>query len=117
MIPSHLIYSLLPTGKILRSDGGGEYSGTELKDWLAKTDIAHQVTLSYTPQLSGVAERVNRTIVESARSHMYGRKVSLKLWGLAMQCAVYVENWTTSSVSKVTPPAVVQFSKSGHLPP
>ena len=89
--------------KILRSDGGGEYIGTELKDWLEKAGIAHQVTPPYTPQLNGVAERANRTIVESARSQMYGRKVPLELWGLAMQCAVYVQNRSTPSASKVTP--------------
>ncbi len=103
MPPSDFFFSLNQQVKILRSDGGGEYSGSELKDWLAKAGIAHQVTPPYTPQLNGVAERANRTIVESARSQMYGRKVPLELWGLAIQCAVYVQNRSTPSASKVTP--------------
>ncbi len=87
----------------MRSDGGGEYGGNEFNDWLARNRITHQVTPPYTPQLNGVAERANRAIVESARSQMYGRKVPLELWGLAMQCAAYVKNRTVSSVSNMTP--------------
>lgn len=56
--------------KILKSD-------EDFEDWLAKDGIAHQVTPPYTTQINGVAERVNRTVIESARSQMYGRKVHL----------------------------------------
>ncbi len=72
--------------KILRTDGGGEFCSKEFEDWLGKAGIAHQVTPPYTPQLNGVAERVNRTVLESARSQMYGKKVPLELWGLAVLC-------------------------------
>jgi transposase InsO family protein len=89
--------------KILRTDGGGEFCSKEFEDWLGKAGIAHQVTPPYTPQLNGVAERVNRTVVESARSQMYGKKVPLELWGLAVLCAVYVQNRVISSTGKVTP--------------
>ena len=89
--------------KILRSDGGGEFCSKDFEDWLAKAGIAHQVTPPYTPQLNGVAERVNRTVVESARSQMFGKKVPLELWGLAVLCAVYVQNRAISSTGKVTP--------------
>ena len=89
--------------KILRSDGGGEFCSKEIEDWLAKAGIVHQVTPPYTPQLNGVAERTNRTVVESARSQMYWKKVPLELWGLAIQCASYVQNRAISSTGKVTP--------------
>jgi transposase InsO family protein len=86
----------------LRSDGGGEYGGNEFEDWLARTGITYQVTPPYTPQLNGVSERANRTIVETVRSQIYGRKVPLELWGFAMQCAAYVKNRAVSSVSNMT---------------
>ncbi len=54
--------------KFLRSDGGGEYCSKDFQDWLANSKIIYRVTPPYTPQLNGVAERSNRTIVESARS-------------------------------------------------
>jgi hypothetical protein len=34
---------------------------------------------------------------------MYGKKVPLELWGLAVLCAVYVQNRVISSTGKVTP--------------
>ena len=89
--------------KVLRSDGGGEYCSKDFRDWLANSGIIHRITPPYTPQLNGVAERSNRTIVESARSQMYGKKVPLELWGLAVQCAVYVQNRTTSCTNSKTP--------------
>lgn len=89
--------------KTLRSDGGGEYCGNEFQNWLAKAGISHQVTPPYTPQLNAVAERGNRTIVESARSQMYGKKVPLELWGFAVQCAVYVQNRAPPSAGHITP--------------
>ena len=61
---------------ILRSDGGGEYCSKDFENWLGKAGISHQVTPPYTPQLNGVAERTNRTVIESARSKMYGKKGS-----------------------------------------
>ncbi len=61
------------------------------------------MTPPYTPQLNGVAERSNRTIVESARSQMYGKRVSLEFWVLAVQCAVYVKNRTSPSARSKTP--------------
>ena len=53
--------------------------------------------------MNGVAERSNRTIVESARSQMYAKAVPLELWGLEVRCAVYVQKRTTSSASNTTP--------------
>ena len=34
---------------------------------------------------------------------MYGKKVPLELWGLAVLCAAYVQNRVISSTGKVTP--------------
>ena len=89
--------------KTLRSDGGGEFCNNEFRDWLANSGIIHQVTPPYTPQMNGVAERSNRTIVESARSQMYAKAVPLEFWGLAVRCAVYVQNRTVSSTSNKSP--------------
>lgn len=89
--------------KILRSDGGGEFCNNNLRDWLETNGITHQVTPPYTPQLNGVAERTMRTVVESARSQLHGKKVPLELWGLAVLSSAYVQNRTVSSTSNVTP--------------
>ncbi|CAI7884929.1 unnamed protein product [Closterium sp. NIES-53] len=54
--------------KRFRSDGGGEYTAQELGDWLEGRGIAHEFSTPYTPQQNGAAERLNRTLMESARS-------------------------------------------------
>ena len=56
----------------LRTDGGGEYVSREFEDYLVSKGISHQVTVRYTPEQNGVAERYNRTVVESARAMVFG---------------------------------------------
>ncbi len=48
--------------------GGGEYTSTEFENYLKNEGITHQLTVPKTPQQNGVAERMNRTLVESVRS-------------------------------------------------
>src|SRR5437667_7801959 len=46
--------------KYLRTDGGGEYTGT-LIPLLLSYSITHQPTAPYMPQSNGISERLNRT--------------------------------------------------------
>ncbi len=48
--------------KVLRSDNGGEYSSSAMRDYLKRCSIQAQRTIAYTPQQNGVAERMNRTL-------------------------------------------------------
>ena len=52
---------------ILRTDNGKEYVTNELKKYLRKKGIQHQLTVPYTPQQNGVAEKKNRILTESAK--------------------------------------------------
>ena len=57
------------TGKKLKcicSDNGGEYSGP-FDAYCKEHGIRHQFTPPKTPQLNGLAERMNMTIVERMR--------------------------------------------------
>ena len=56
--------------KILRSDRGGEYLSTEFLNHLREKGIISEWTPPYTPQLNGVAERRNRTLLDMVRSMM-----------------------------------------------
>ncbi len=47
------------TLKALRSDGGGEYVGHQLQDFLQQHGIEHQKTAPYSPQQNGTAEGLN----------------------------------------------------------
>jgi hypothetical protein len=53
--------------KILRSDGGGEYTSTAFKDFCTREGIVHEITAPYTPQHNGLCERRNRTIMDMTR--------------------------------------------------
>lgn len=52
---------------VLRTDNGKEYITRELDEFLRREGIQHQLTVAYTPQQNGVAERKNRTLTESAK--------------------------------------------------
>lgn len=88
--------------KCIRSDNGGEYLSSELQNWLNKEGISHERSAPYTPQQNGVAERTNRTLMEAARSMLYGKKVPLELWGEAIMCATHIQNRKISSTNDVT---------------
>ena len=53
--------------KVLRTDNGGKYTSKEFKQYLKKQGTQHELTVPKTPQQNGVAERINRTPVESIR--------------------------------------------------
>ncbi|GFQ73541.1 retrovirus-related Pol polyprotein from transposon TNT 1-94 [Trichonephila clavata] len=69
------------------------------------------MSMSYTPQLNGAAERENRTIVESVRCMIYARSLPLKLWAEAVNTSVYVLNHTVPTSIKDKSPYELWFSK------
>jgi len=52
--------------KCIRTDNGGEYIGL-FDAYCKEQGIRHQFTPPKTPQLNGIAKRMNRTIVERVR--------------------------------------------------
>ena len=52
--------------KCIRTNNGGEYIGP-FDAYCKEQGIRHQFTPPKTPQLNGIAERMNRTIVERVR--------------------------------------------------
>ncbi|CAK9809372.1 Retrovirus-related Pol polyprotein from transposon TNT 1-94 [Anthophora plagiata] len=46
--------------KAIKSDNGGEFIGNDLKEWLKRKGIKHELSPARTPQCNGVAERGNR---------------------------------------------------------
>ena len=76
--------------KVLRSDRGGEYLG---KAFIAHLDAAgthHKLTVHDTPQYNGVAERLNRTLLERARAMLYASGLPKFLWDEAISHAVWL---------------------------
>ncbi|KAJ3531725.1 hypothetical protein NM688_g7534 [Phlebia brevispora] len=75
-----------------RSDGGGEYGSQHMADYLKSKGIHHEKTTAYTPQQNGVAERMNRTLVEMARCLLHDAGLPNKYWGDAVLHAAYIIN-------------------------
>ena len=78
--------------KILRSDRGGEYLSTEFGTFLKECGIISQLTPPGTPQLNGVSERRNRTLLDMVRSMMSYTDLPISLWGHALLSANYILN-------------------------
>ena len=57
---------------MLRIDNGGEFCSKEFEEFCKKCGIARKKTTPYTPQQNGVAERMNKTLMERARSMLSG---------------------------------------------
>ena len=90
--------------KVFRTDNGGEYTSTKFENYLKKEGITHQLTVPKTPEQNGVAERMNRTLVESVRSMLADAKLPHKFWAETLSTAVYLRNRSpTVAVKGKTP--------------
>jgi len=88
-------YTEKQTGKslrILRSDGGGEYVNSNMREHFTKCGIRHETTTAETPQQNGIAERYNRTLLESLRAMMHSAGVPEPLWAELAATASYLRN-------------------------
>ncbi|GAU38979.1 hypothetical protein TSUD_378550 [Trifolium subterraneum] len=78
--------------KVLRTDGGGEYTSKEFENYCKYQGIIHEVTTPYTPQHNGLTERRNRSILDMVRSMVKQKGLPHRFWGEAVSTAVYILN-------------------------
>lgn len=79
--------------KCIRTDNGGEYRGP-FEEYCRQQGIRHQKTPPKTPQLNGLAERMNRTLMERVRCMLLESKLPQSFWGEALYIASYIINLT-----------------------
>ncbi len=90
--------------KTLRTDNGGEFTSTEFENYLKSDGVKHELTVPKTPEQNGVAERLNRTLVEAVRAMLVQSKLPPTFWVEALSTAVYLHNRSpTKSVANMTP--------------
>lgn len=77
--------------KTIRSDRGGEYTGSKITDFTKSSGIQIQLTAAYSPQQNGRAERKNRTLVEMARCMLIDADLPYTFWGEAISTANYTQ--------------------------
>ena len=54
--------------------------------------IRHQLSAKYTPQLNGLVERKNRTLIDMARLMLSEYNISHSFWAEAINTACYYSN-------------------------
>jgi len=87
----------------LRTDNGKEYLGV-FGEFLRRHHIQHQTTATYTPQMNGVAERMNRTLLEMVRPMLAAHNIPFCFWGEAISTAMHIKNRTpNASIGFKTP--------------
>ncbi|CAI7749727.1 unnamed protein product [Closterium sp. NIES-54] len=84
--------------KAIRSDRGGEFLGAEFRIWLKRHGIKQQLTMAYTPQSNGVAERANRNIIEGGRTILVDSGLPLRFWPIAIRHAMVIKNQVLTHV-------------------
>lgn len=89
----------------LRSDNGGEYISSEFESYLKSEGIRHELTVPHSPKQNEIAERMNRTLMESARSMIVHARLPNCYWAEAVSTAVFLKNRTvTSAFGQVVTP-------------
>ncbi|KAE8689292.1 putative Retrotransposon protein, Ty3-gypsy subclass [Hibiscus syriacus] len=83
--------------KCFRTDNGGEYTSEEFDDFCRKEDIKRQFTVVNTPQQNGVAERMNRTLLERTREMLRDAGLEKSFWAEAVNTACYLVNRAPST--------------------
>lgn len=64
----------------------------DFKNFCVEKGITYHCTVPRTPQLNGVAERMNRTIIEKARAMLSGAGLDKSFWGEAVLTATFLIN-------------------------
>jgi hypothetical protein len=82
--------------KVLRSNRGGEYLSEAFDKHLADAGTARRLTVHNTPQLNGIAERLNHTLAEKMRALLYTASLPKSLWGEALRHSTWLKNRTST---------------------
>lgn len=77
----------------LRTNGRGEYTSSEFKDFFLSSGINYEVTAPYTPQHNDTSKRKKITIVTVMRSMSKQKEVHHCLRGEAAATATHLINW------------------------
>ena len=86
--------------KSLRTDGGGEYVSAAWGQYARQKGITHELTAPYSPQQNGMAERLNRTLLEKMRCLLIWSQLPKSYWDVALLHANWLRNKLPTSAMK-----------------
>lgn len=99
----------------LKCDNGGEYRSYTLLNLCSKRGIQIIYTPPYTPQLNGVAERMNQTLMNRARCMIKEAGISKCFWQDAVLMAAYITNRTQSCLVRDKSPFEMWCNKKPNV--
>ena len=75
-----------------------------MKTWFTENGLDIQTTAPYSPSQNGIAERMNRTLVELGRAMIKGQNLPEFIWEYAIAHAAYLRNRSYTSFLKEKSP-------------
>ena len=93
--------------KRLRTDNGMEFCEGDFEEFCKNEGIVRHRTVRMTPQQNGVAERMNRTLLERARCMISNAGLTKDFWAEAINMACYVVNRAPSAALNFKTPEEV----------
>jgi len=82
--------------KALRSDRGGEHTGRAFTQFLREQGTERRLTTHNTPQHNGIAESLNRRLLERVRAILHHSGLPKNLWAEALHFAIWLKNRTST---------------------
>ena len=83
--------------KRLHTDNGMEFCSSEFDEFFRDEGIARHQIVHHTPQENGVAERMNRTLLERTRCMLLNAGLSKYSWADVVSTACYLVNRSPAS--------------------
>jgi len=85
-------------------NGKAEYDNATFQGILRESGISYEPSAPYTQNQNGVSERMNRTVMEKARTMLLEARLPESFWAEAVNTAVYLHNRSpTRSLDGCTP--------------
>ena len=78
--------------KKFHSDRGGEFRSDEFSKYLTKHGTIRSLTCHDMPELNGVAERLNLTLLDHSRAMLSASGMPKNTWSYSVYYAVWVKN-------------------------
>lgn len=97
--------------KHIRTDNGLEFLSKPFKVFCRKLDITRHKTIKGNPQQNGLAERMNRTLLERVRCMLISAGLSKSFWGEAVVTTGYLINRCPSSAVNFKTPTELWSGK------
>ena len=89
---------------VLCTDNGGEFTSSKFEAYLKSEGVCYELTIPKIPEQNGVAEHMNRTLLEATTSMLSNVNLSPKLWAEALLTAAYLRKRSpTKVVRRMTP--------------